>query len=385
MSLFAMPTTQRVPIKHSFTTALRQMRCQWDARIHRLGRKPPAPSSKLPCGLIGAGSFFQYAYLPVLSRKNSPVSISGVLTRSEQTAREARSALRYATRSFNSIQAIRDSGAKSVLILAPNNRHSELALEAIEARLHVFCEKPLTNTVSEALALKSRLRPDGPALMVDFNQRYLDRNRVLKQALAENRIGKVKSVEAFHNQDLTGQMPSIGKLKKEVTGGGVVHNAGIHFINLLLYWFGDVDRVNAVFENRALPKDCGEDTAFCRFWFRNGVTATLEASLANAVSTTYERVRFIGEKGEISSDLKKGDIRCQLGESQRLEIPCRKEVIADSVFNALTHFERCVRGGTHPETDVDDFIRTMKVIEALTLSAERGADVHLDELERKYA
>jgi hypothetical protein len=44
-----------------------------------------------------------------------------------------------------------------------------------------------------------------------------------------------------------------------------------------------------------------------------------------------------------------------------------------------------VTTGMQPETDVDDFVQTMKVVEALTLSAQRGEDVHLDELERKYA
>jgi len=385
LSLFAMPTKRRGPIKHSFKTALRQVRCTWGARIHRFGPKSPAPLHKLACGLIGAGGFFRYAYLPALNRKDSPLSVTGVLTRSEQSAGQAQQALRYVARHFDSIRAIRDSGATSVLILAPNNRHSELAHEALGAGLHVFCEKPLTNTVTEALALRSQLKPGAPTLMVDFNQRYLERNCVLKQVITEGRVGRIETVEAFHNQDLTSRLPDIQKLSKEVTGGGVVHNAGIHFINLFLYWFGDVDRVKAVFENRVLPRECGEDTAFCRFWFRNGVTATLEASIVNAVATTYERVRFIGQNGEISSDLKKGGICCRLGENKRVEIPCRKEVVADSVFNALTHFKHCVSAGNQPDTDVNDFIRTMKVVEALTLSAQRSTDVHLDELERKYA
>jgi len=293
--------------------------------------------------------------------------------------------MRYASQSFDSLEAMKGSGVNSVLILAPNHLHFDFAQKALEAGLNVFCEKPLANNVADALALKTRADKAGCVLMVDFNQRFLDRNHVLKQVITNNRVGKIESVHAYHNQDLTGQMPHIERLHKNVTGGGVVHNAGIHFINLFLYWFRDVDRVNAVFENRALPKECGEDTARCQFWFRNGVTATLEASLSNAVSTTYERVRLVGEKGEISSDLKKGDIRCRLEGKRRFKIPCKQEVISDSVGNALAHFEHCVSTGARPETDVDDSIRTMKVVEALTLAAQRRADVELDEIERKYA
>lgn len=380
-----MPPKRQVSIKHSFATAIRQARCRWDARIHRLGRKAAPPQDKLPCGLIGAGSFFHYGYLPALNRKNSPVTIAGVLTRSQQTARDARLALRYAAKGFNSIDAMRDAGVNSVLILAPNHLHFDLARQAIEAGLNVFCEKPLTNNVAEALALKSLYDRTGRVLMVDFNQRYLDRNRVLKRLITENRIGRIETVQAFHNQDLAGQVELLPKLRKEITGGGVIHNAGIHFINLFLDWFGDVERVSAVFENRALPREYGEDTAFCRFWFRSGVTATLEASFANAVATSYETVRFAGDRGEITSDLKKGNIRCRLKGKRGANVPCRKEVISDSVGNALAEFERCVSAGARPETDVDDFIRTMKVVEALTLSAQRGAEVHLDELERKHA
>ena len=114
------------------------------------------------------------------------------------------------------------------------------------------------------------------------------------------------------------------------------------------------------------------------------VTATLDASLANAVDSSYERVQFIGTDGEIASDLKRSEIVGEDRRKQQLKIRCKREIISDTVFNALAHFAHCVENQSRPETDVDDSIKTMKVIEALTLSAARGADVHLDEIERKY-
>jgi len=262
--------------------------------------------------------------------------------------------------------------------------HFEFARQALERGVNVFCEKPLTSNVAEMLALKAVAEKSGRVLMVDFNQRYFDRNRVLKNLVAENRAGKIVSARAFHNQDLRG-MKSFAPLHRDLTGGGVVHNAGVHLINLFLHWFGEVECVKAVFENRVLPAECGEDTAHCEFSLRNGVTAMLDASLVNAVDATYERVHFTGESGEIFSDLKKCDIVLQPRGKPQLKIPCAREIISDSVFNALEHFAHCVKNSLRPETDVNDAIKTMKVIEALTLSARRGAEVRVDEIEEKYA
>jgi len=373
------------PIKHSFPTAFRQLFSSLETRWQRLGPKTNPPSGKLNCGLVGTGKFFDYAYVPALNKRTSPLVISGILARDEAKFHAAQRSLRYPVKHFTDADALLASGINSVLILLPNHLHLEFARRALERGLNVFCEKPLAQNVTDALALRAVAQQTGRALMVDFNQRYLDRNRVLKQqVIAENRIGKIVSARAFHNQDLRG-LKSFAALHRDRTGGGVLHNAGIHFVNLFLHWFGDVERVNAVFENRALPAECGEDTARCRFWFRNGVTATLDASLANAADTTYERVEFTGADGEIASDLKKGDIVCRPTSKPQLKIPCRTEIMNDSVGNALEHFAHCVKNGLRPETDVDDSIRTMKVIEALTLSAQRGTDVRLEEIENKYA
>ena len=374
-----------IPIKHSLPTALRQIQLALDTRRHRFNRKCDPPAGKLSCGLIGAGDFFHYAYLPALNRKTSPLQISGILTRNEKTFCAARAGLRYQTNRFADLRGLLNSGSRCVVILLPNNLHVEFTRMALAGGLHVFCEKPLAQNVADALVLKSVLQKSGRILMVDFNERYLDRNRVLRNVIATDRIGKIVSVRACHNQNLVPRLKSFAKLHRDITGGGVVHNAGIHFINLFLHWFGAVEKVHAVFENRALPKHCGEDTARCRFWFRSGVTATLEASLVNAVPTSYECVRLVGEKGEITSDLKKSDIVCRLKTNQPLKIACKREIMADSVFNALEHFERCVRSGSSPETDIDDSIKTLKVIEAMTVSAQRGAEVLMNEIEKKYA
>ena len=345
--------------------------------------KAPPPAGRLNCGLLGAGGFFHYSYLPALNRTASPITLSGLLARYEDKFKAAQRELRYRTTYFQDIDTLLDSGIEAALILLPNHLHFNTAKAALERGLHVFCEKPLTNSVADALALRALAKHSERVLMVDFNQRYFARNRLLTGLAARENLGKITSVHAFHNQDLRG-LSSYDQLQRDRTGGGVIHNAGIHFINLFLHWFGPPQKVRAVFENRALPAECGEDTAHCEFWFRDDITATLDASLANAVDTTYERVQFLCENGEITSDLKKSNILCKPTGRPQTRIDCQPEIIADSVFNALQHFAACVKHRLQPETDVDDFIQTLKTVEALTLSAQRGTEVTIAEIETSY-
>jgi len=56
----------------------RQAVSSWRRSGHRLGKKLAPPVEKLSCGLGGAGSFFNYAYLPALNRKKFALVISGI-------------------------------------------------------------------------------------------------------------------------------------------------------------------------------------------------------------------------------------------------------------------------------------------------------------------
>jgi len=67
---------------------------------------------------------------------------------------------------------------------------------------------------------------------------------------------------------------------------------GRSFHQSLSDWFGELDRVRAIFGTACCRRNAARTTRIANSGFRNGVTATLDASLANAVDTSYERVRF---------------------------------------------------------------------------------------------
>ena len=78
-----------------------------------LGAKTNPPKDKLPCGLLGSGHFFHYAYVPALNKTNSPLAATGIFLRDERKLREAQRFLRHALQPFATQEDLFASGIKA--------------------------------------------------------------------------------------------------------------------------------------------------------------------------------------------------------------------------------------------------------------------------------
>ena len=344
--------------------------------------KESLPKRDFHNGLVGCGHFVRCAYIPTLNKPDNPIVSSGLYSRSIQSSENVSRMLRYKTKVFSSYEELVNSGIKAVIITAPNHLHYHYIAESLKRNLDVFCEKPIANSLEDALRIKSLVQNSRNVLMIGFNRRYLDRIRKLKSIVEDGAIGKVKEVHAFHRQNAGDNLlKSDWMSDKNKSGGGVLHNAGIHLVNMMLYIFGRIDRVSSEFQNIKMPISCGEDTASCRFIFKSGVCGFLKASSVSDVDFAHEGITIMGDKGVITSDVLGNNIIAIKDNSNSINtIYCNKEFIPDSVYNELAHFYNCVKHRKAPDTDIDDSIETMKVIKAAYISAIEKKEVCVDEI-----
>jgi len=373
--------------KYSVSTFLQKILYKIKGHYFSAVPKVALPKSSFYSGLAGCGNFVRHTYAPALNKYRNLVIVSGLYSRSENSAERVAKTLRYKARIFKSYEDLLDSGIKSVVITVPNHLHYSYIGKALDKGLDVFCEKPVVNSVGDAICLKTAVDKSGKVLMVGFNERYLDRIRKVKAFISEGHLGKVEDVEAFHNQNIeeylrkSDWLADIGK-----SGGGVLHNAGVHLVNVMLYLFGDVEKVSAKLENKKLPKNFGEDTAYCELFFRNGISGRLNASYVNGVSSTYEHMVIKGEKGSIVTDMLKSNIEYyDLSGNKIRDISCKKEITIDSIYNELTHFYNCVKQKSKPDTDIYDSINTLMIAEAAGMSSKESRVVDINEIKKKYA
>jgi predicted dehydrogenase len=146
-------------------------------------------------------------------------------------------------------------------VCAPGDTHAEIAIAALRAGKHVLCEKPLANSVAEAEAMTAAASAaPGQRAMCGYNYRRVPAVALLRNMIADGRLGEIRHVRAVYLQDwiTDPQFPLVWRLRREVAGSGALGDIGAHIIDLTQYVTGQyVTGVSALTETfikeRPLP------------------------------------------------------------------------------------------------------------------------------------
>lgn len=152
----------------------------------------------------------------------------------------------------------------------------------------LFVEKPMGMNVSEAKELEELAKRNNCKVMVGFMKRYSPCYQKIKEIINETKFGKVKqfNAEFYITSGRTGWTNEIF-LKK----------GGIHFVNILLWLFGEVEQVktfsNSIDNNVSL-------TSLIKF--KNGVVGNINFVGLTSWKGKRERITITGEKGYVYND-----------------------------------------------------------------------------------
>ncbi|MEJ8283364.1 Gfo/Idh/MocA family oxidoreductase [Curtobacterium citreum] len=121
---------------------------------------------------------------------------------------------------------VADDTVDAVYVATPHVRHAEDALLAIRAGKHVLVEKAFTMTAAEARTVVDAARRAGVAVTEAMWTRFLPQMAMIREVLAEGRIGRPVLVEATHHQTLPTD-PS-HRLRDPALGGGALLDLGVY-------------------------------------------------------------------------------------------------------------------------------------------------------------
>ena len=228
-------------------------------------------------GIIGTG-FIAGVHAGILTRDERVkiTTVHDVVTdRAQQLARAHDAAV-----AASPDEVIERSDA--VYITTPNTRHVPLALAAIDAGKHVFCEKPLATTIADAKTVFEKAQHSNSVFQVGHNRRFAPVYATLKRLLSETH-----QPHSAHVKMNRGEL-----LKPEWTGdpevtGGFLYETPIHMFDMMRFLFGEIETLHAIGSSHEYNE---VDDFSILLKFANGMHATLATAADASWLFPFERV-----------------------------------------------------------------------------------------------
>lgn len=158
-------------------------------------------------------------------------------------------------------EILNHSEIDAIIICTPNFLNKKLTIDALNSEKHVFCEKPPAFTGADVLEIRDVEVKSGKKLMYGFNHRHHDSVIRMKGLIDSGEYGKVLWSRGRYGKSVTEDYFNQWRAKKEMAGGGILIDQGVHMLDLFLYLTGDYDIVKSEVSNLYWKMDV-EDNAF---------------------------------------------------------------------------------------------------------------------------
>lgn len=225
----------------------------------------------LKVGIIGFGKMGRIRYETI--RSNGHGTVVAVADP------ESKSAL-AGIRAFRSgEELIEDPQVEAVFICTPNHLNKALTIRALESGKHVFCEKPPAFTAAEMEQVIAAERSAGAKkLMYGFNHRHHESIKKTRELIAGGVYGRILWMRGRYGKSVDESFYNDWRSKKELAGGGILMDQGIHMLDLFLMLGGSFDEVHACVSNLYWKLDV-EDNVFAILRNRDGLVASLHSTM----------------------------------------------------------------------------------------------------------
>jgi UDP-N-acetyl-2-amino-2-deoxyglucuronate dehydrogenase len=280
-----------------------------------------------------------------------------------------------------------------VTICTPSGAHRDPAVAAAKAGKHVVVEKPLEVTLKRCDQIIKACRDNKVKLCTILPSRFSPANIAMKQAIDSGRFGKLTLGDSFIKWWRSQEYYDSGGWRGTfaLDGGGAYMNQGIHNVDLLYWFMGDVAEVAAFTDTLAHERIEVEDTGAATLRFANGAIGVLEAT-TSAYPGLLKRTEIHGTTGSAIVeqdtiklwDFAKKSPRDKTVRSKLMNDDANTGGAADPTAidysghrEQLKDFIKAIETGTDPVVDGEEGRKSVELILAIYKSSWTGKIVKL--------
>ena len=259
------------------------------------------------------------------------------------------------------------------IITNETHLHISMAIKLAKAGIHLFIEKPLSNSLKGIKELLNITNKNKLVTLIGCNLRFHPSIKMMKEIVSSRKLGKIISVRVENGSFLPDWHPSENYKKsyaaRDDLGGGVILTC-IHEIDYLYWFFGNVLEVYSItgkFSNLDIQT---EDLSAILLRFKNNIIG--EAHLDYFQRPNARNCKIIGTKGTLSWDISTNDVLYYNTKNKtwtrKLKLP--NYDINLTYLEELSHFIDCIHKRKKTINDLKEGTYTLKVALAIKKSSK---------------
>lgn len=277
---------------------------------------------------------------------------------------------------------------EAIVVCLPPKQVPGILVEAAHRGMHMLVEKPCARTAAEFIPAAIAIREAGVQFATGFLRHFSPVAREMRRIVQEGLLGELMSADiSFLTANVQRRNPEHWFFQREMTGGGILHWLGCHWIDLLTLVSGsEANAVNAMLETRSGEAIDVEDVASVSLAYENGMIASLHCAYALESGTDQVSIRFAGTKGWMCWDGVGPELRIRSAHPAWATAPNRiLRFEPDPApgyggamgMAAMQTFTASFRDGAAPEFTTRDILRVLDVLDAAQRSSieQRRVDI----------
>jgi predicted dehydrogenase len=210
---------------------------------------------KINWGIIGCGDVTELKSGPAFN-KVSNSNLVAVMRRDMAKAKDYANRHNVPKWYSNAEQLINDPEVNAVYVATPPSSHEMYTIAALAAGKPVYVEKPMSVNTDAAINMVYAAAQKNVKLVVAHYRREQPFFKKIKQLITDKVIGDIRFVKLDYckralNQEALKENKNAWRVDTSIAGGGLFHDLAPHQLDLMLYFFGDAEKINGVATNQA--------------------------------------------------------------------------------------------------------------------------------------
>lgn len=356
--------------------------------VLNLDYKPRLPTrTDYGIGIVGCGGIVNYAHLPAYHAHN--LNVVACYDANPETARKT-AQTHHIPHVYETLDELLNDPAVEIVDIAVQPWHQRpIAEQALAAGKHLLCQKPLSNTFADAVAITEAGKRAGRKVAVNQQMRWDAGIAAAKDLITHGFIGQptdaqiqVSTNTPWHMWPWLATSPRLEVL---------YHS--IHYLDSLRFLFGDPAWVTSRHTKYPGQAEQAETKTITVLDYPSGLQALVAVNHHDSSSDTYATFRFLGTEGVIKGTIgllynyPHGRVDTLQAHSTTttpelwFDVQLEGLWIPDAFIGPMASLMDAIQTNGVPQTDAEDNLHTLRIVEAAYLSAAEHRSVRVEDMQ----